>query len=58
MRLTDADNNQYGFGDLSGPDAAISFLNWLYAAGGVIHEDVDGAAVARLDSTEARSALG
>jgi multiple sugar transport system substrate-binding protein len=57
MRLTDADNNKYGFGDLSGPDAAISFLNWLYAAGGVIHEDVDGAVVARLDSAEARSAL-
>ncbi len=56
-KLTNRGKNQYGFGDVGGPDAAISFLNWFYSAGGQVQVEEGGGWKAQLDSPEAKSVL-
>ncbi len=56
-KLTNRAKNQYGFGDVGGADAASTFLNWLYSAGGQVHVEEGGKLQARLNSPEAVSVL-
>jgi multiple sugar transport system substrate-binding protein len=56
-RLTNRQKNQYGFGDVGGPSASISFLNWLYSGGGQVHVEENDKLRVRLDSPEAVSVL-
>ena len=56
-KLTNRGKNQYGFGDVGGPDAAISFLNWFYSAGGQVQVTEGDKWKAQLDSPEAKTVL-
>jgi multiple sugar transport system substrate-binding protein len=56
-RLTNRAKNQYGVGNVGGGDGTITFLNWLYSAGGQTQVEEGGKLKATLDSPQAVSVL-